>query len=111
VAEPVAACRLVQGLAHMPRRGVRPCSRTLDSSTCTLNAAVTTGRRAVAAPCLTSLEVRQEKLQGPLRAGCAIELYRATQLLGQEAYQLQTEGVSVAEVPVHWESDAGVTDD
>ena len=65
----------------------------------------------MAAPCLTSLEVRQEKLQSPLRAGCAIELYRATQLLGQEAYQLQTEGGSVAEVHVPWESDAGVTDD
>jgi hypothetical protein len=33
-------------------------------------------------PCLTSLEVRQRKPDAPLRPGCPIELYGATQLLG-----------------------------
>src|SRR5215510_5956853 len=88
----------------------RTCCKPLDSSTCTLNSAVTTGRRAVALSCLTRLEVRDWKPQCPLRAGCPLELYCTAQLFRQEAHQLQPEGVSVAEVHACRQSDAGVAD-
>ena len=45
-----------------------------------------------------------------MRAGGAIEFYRAAQLLGQQANQLQTKGIRVAEVHVRWEANAGVAD-
>ena len=74
-------------LLHATPRG-KPCSsRWTASRSCSGQL----GGSPWPSPVLTSLEVRQGKLQGPLRAGCAIELYRATQLLGQEAYQLQAE--------------------